>query len=87
MDEIGLVSGWLETNSAASGTTPTPSNGKFSTKVTLDATPQSLGNTTTEATGTGNLFVNGSFPAPCNAQPPMGVMSGVSISWDAVNGN
>ncbi|CAN5672358.1 hypothetical protein BH09MYX1_BH09MYX1_27650 [soil metagenome] len=87
MDEIGLSWAWLETTSAASGATPTPSNGKFSTTVTLDATLQTLGNTTSEATGTGNLFVNGSFPAPCNAQAPMGVMSGVAIAWDAVNGN
>ncbi len=86
-EEIGLSSGWIETNTAASGATPTPSNGTFSTTTTLDASLQSLGNTTNEATGTGNVFVTGNFPAPCNSPAPMRVMSGVSISWDAVNGN
>jgi hypothetical protein len=86
--ETKVASGWSQLNGSGSGMLP-----KSGAPVAFDVTKPiaidlaTLGNSTSDKTGTGQLYLIGEFPGPCGGQRPRAVMSGVAISWNATTGN
>ncbi len=79
---------WSQLNGSGSGMLPksgAPVAFDIAKSITVDLA--TLGNTHSDQSGSGHLYLLGEFPGPCGNIGPRAVMSGVAVSWNATTGN
>ena len=83
-----VQSAWSELNGSGSGMLPkSGAPVAFDIAKPINVDLATLGNTQSDKSGSGHLYLLGEFPGPCGNIGPRAVMSGVAISWNAATGN